>query len=63
METILKRDGRKVDFDKTKIVDAIKKSFIAVDGTVDEFADEKANNIADFIQNEVEEYNDHEYSC
>lgn len=62
METILKRDGRKVDFDKTKIVDAIKKSFIAVDGTVDEFADEKANNIADFIQNEVEEYNDHEYS-
>ena len=34
MITVLKRDGRKVRFNKEKIVNAILKSFIAVDGEV-----------------------------
>ena len=38
MITVLKRDGRKVQFNKEKIVNAILKSFIAVDGEVSEYA-------------------------
>ena len=33
---IIKRDGRKVDFDKSKIVNAISKAMTEVDGFVDE---------------------------
>lgn len=47
---IIKRDGRKVNFDKKKIVNAIEKAFIAVDGEVSEYASTKANNIADYIE-------------
>ena len=34
MKTILKRDGRQVEFDSLKIENAILKAFIAVDGKV-----------------------------
>lgn len=53
MITVLKRDGRKVQFNKEKIVNAILKSFIAVDGEVSEYAKQKAENIANYIENET----------
>ena len=49
MQNIIKRDGRKVPFDKTKITSAILKAFIEVDGAQSDYAVEKANNIANFI--------------
>lgn len=55
MHKIVKRDGRRVKFDKQKIVNAIEKSFIAVDGEVTEYAKTKANNIADYIANVAED--------
>ena len=63
MQYIKKRDGRVVNFNKKKIVNAILKAFEEVDGEVTEYAIEKANNIANFIgQNEkilsVEEVQD-----
>ena len=48
--TIIKRDGRKVPFDKAKIQLAIYKAFTEVDGSVSDFAKEKANNIATYIE-------------
>ena len=50
LKQIKKRDGRIVDFNRENIVNAIEKSFISVDGTVDDYAKAKANNIADFIE-------------
>ena len=47
---IIKRDGRKKKFDKFKIVDAVLAAFKSVDGTVTEYAEIKAGNIADYIQ-------------
>lgn len=52
---ILKRDGRKVEFDRQKIVNAIKKSFRSVDDEVSDYASEKAENIADYIAQRVNE--------
>lgn len=54
MITVLKRDGRKVQFNKEKIVNAILKSFVAVDGEVSEYAKQKAENIANYIENETD---------
>ena len=51
---IIKRDGRIVPFDKEKIVLAILKAFGAV-GTIDEYAKTKAENIANYIAEKVEE--------
>ena len=51
---IIKRDGRIVPFDKEKIVSAILKAFGAV-GTIDEYAKIKAENIANYIAEKVEE--------
>ena len=51
---IIKRDGRIVPFDKEKIVSAILKAFGAV-GTIDEYAKTKAENIANYIAERVEE--------
>lgn len=62
--TIIKRDGREEKFDKHKIVNAIKKAFIDVDGDVDEGAEVIADKIASEIENinkkemEVEEVQD-----
>lgn len=47
---IIKRDGRKVQFDKNKIISAILKAFAEVEGAPSEYAYEKANNIANFIE-------------
>ena len=54
MKYITKRDGRQVPFNKNKIITAILKAFIAVDGEVSDYATEKANKIADFIENKLQ---------
>lgn len=57
MKKIIKRDGSKQDFDKYKISDAVLAAFQEVDGTISEYAESKAGNIADYIAHlsEVEE--------
>ena len=47
---IIKRDGREVAFNPQKIEQAILKAFIAIDGKVDEYALDKAKNIATYIE-------------
>ena len=54
---IIKRDGRIVDFKRSKIEKAILKAFIAVDGTADEYALTKAENITDYIEDQCEKKN------
>lgn len=56
---IIKRDGRKKKFDKFKIVDAVLAAFKSIDGTITEYAEIKAGNIADYIQDYAEN-SDHE---
>lgn len=53
MLQIKKRDGRIVPFNKLKIVNAILKAFKQVDGKMSEYAQEKANNIADYIEHKA----------
>lgn len=48
-----KRDGRVVPFDKTKIVNAIEKAFISVDGEANQQCKEIARKIADDIEHRV----------
>ena len=50
MQYIKKRDGRLVEFNRKKIIQAIVKAFIDVDGEVTPYAEEKANKIASFIE-------------
>ena len=47
---IIKRDGKKEPFDSQKIMDAVLKAFLAVDGTITEYAEIKAYNIAEHIE-------------
>ena len=54
MKYIIKRDGRKVPFNKRKIENAIYKAFEDVDGEVSEWAMEKASNIAKHIEEEAD---------
>ena len=54
MYTIKKRDGRSVAFDAEKIKNAVIRSFIAVDGKSSAYAEEKAQNIADYIYGYME---------
>ena len=49
---IIKRDGSIVEFDRNKIVQAINKAFIEVDGKI--YEDDTSNSIADDIQRRVE---------
>ena len=49
---IIKRDGRKVEFNKQKIREAILKAFLSVDGGIDQYASSKAENISDFVEQE-----------
>lgn len=49
MIQIIKRDGIFQDFDKNKIIQAILKAFLAVDGETSEYAVQKAENIANYI--------------
>lgn len=46
---IIKRDGRIVSFDQNKIIDAVLKAFVEVEGEESDYAYEKAGNIADYI--------------
>ena len=55
MVYIIKRDGRKVEFDKTKIVKAVLKAFTAVDGELTDYAISKAERIADYIESICDE--------
>ena len=50
MYTIQKRDGRSVKFDPEKIKQAVLAAFKDVDGEITHYAEEKAQNIADYIQ-------------
>lgn len=47
---IVKRDGRIVDFDAHLIESAVLKAFQAVDNAIDNYAKEKARNIANYVQ-------------
>lgn len=47
---IIKRDGTSQQFDKNKIVQAVLKAFVAVDGEVTSYAEIKAENIANYIE-------------
>ena len=47
---VIKRDGRVVPFDSSKIKNAILKAFQAVDGEITDYAQAKAENIADYIE-------------
>ena len=47
---VIKRDGRIVEFDATKIEKAILAAFQDVDGNISEYAKEKAANIASYIE-------------
>ena len=57
MLQIIKRDGRKVDFNEKKIEEAILKAFIDIDGVPSEYAKNKAKNIADYIFNYAQKEN------
>src|SRR5699024_6397424 len=46
---VLKRDGRIVQFNKEKIINAILKAFLAVDGEITDYSSIKAQNIVDYI--------------
>lgn len=48
--TVIKRDGRKVKFDKEKIKIAVLKAFIDVDGEETTYAKDKARDIANYIE-------------
>ena len=50
MTKVIKRDGRRVDFNADNIVNAVLKAFKAVDGEVTEYAITKADNIANHIK-------------
>lgn len=45
--TVIKRDGREVEFDKTKISDAICKAIVEVDGSLADDTKQLAYDIAD----------------
>lgn len=55
--TIVKRDGRIVEFDRDKIINAVLKAFIEVDGDVSDYAMSKAENIAYHIEGVIETSN------
>lgn len=51
---IIKRDGRRTLFNPQKIKDAVLKAFMQVDGEITPYAEEKADNIANYIQGYME---------
>jgi len=58
MKQVRKRDGRIVDFDSNKIINAVLAAFKEVDGEISEYAKSKAQNIADYIEGYYIEDND-----
>lgn len=55
MYQIIKRDGRKEPFDGQKIMDCILLAFKGVDGEISEYAETKAYNIAQYIEEKAKE--------
>ena len=53
---IKKRDNRLVEFNAQKIKNAVLKAFVAVDGQLTNYAIEKADNIADYIEGYCMDY-------
>ena len=53
MTSIIKRDGRKQEFNRQKIVDAIKKALVAVDGELTKAGVNMARRIAKNIEEEI----------
>ena len=49
---IVKKDGRKANFSKEKLITSILNAFESVDGEITEYAQIKANNIAEYIETE-----------
>lgn len=54
MAQIVKRDGRLVPFDGTKIENAVKKVFKAMDGVISDYAVEKSKAITTYITKKIE---------
>ncbi len=52
---VIKRDGRKVPFSTETIKNAILKAFLAVDGKLNDYAEAKAENIANYIEGYCED--------
>lgn len=52
---IEKRDGRIEQFNKEKIISAIKKAFCAVDGNISDYALTKSENIATYIETKAQD--------
>lgn len=50
---VIKRDGRKVPFDKNKIKVAVSKAFLEVDGEETPYAKEKSRDIANYIESSL----------
>lgn len=58
MNKIIKRDGRTVEFDRERIINAVKRAFEATKGeTFDDYALNKANHIADYVEKCINEQN------
>ena len=55
MTYVIKRDGRQMPFNTEKIKNAILKAFKAVDGKISDYAETKAENIANYIEGYCEE--------
>lgn len=51
IKTIIKRDGRRMPFNKRKITSAIEKAFVSIDGLLTNYAIDKSENIARYIEN------------
>ena len=52
MKQVIKRNGKKVKFDKEKIINAIEKAFLEVDGEVVDKSHQKAKEIAEYIESQ-----------
>jgi len=59
MLLIIKRDGSVVEFDKSKIERAVLAAFEDVDGQISQYAETKATNIAEYVEEQAEA-SDHE---
>ena len=58
MNKVIKRDGRTVRFDRERIINAVKRAFEATEGeTFDDYALNKANHIADYVEKHINEQN------
>lgn len=50
---VIKRDGRKTDFDKERIVNAVQRSFVSIDGELTDQGHNKAREIANDIESKA----------